>query len=105
MLGRWLGLTPEQPAHCLRGFPECPRAASPRVGLVTLPGPGRRGVAQGAARGLYAARGGYTICPTQCNIPLECSKRPLVASYTTLKPARYVVRTKVTTAQFRGVTV
>ena len=32
VLGRWLGLTPEQPAHFLRGFPECPRAAPSRVG-------------------------------------------------------------------------
>ena len=49
MLGRWLGLTPEQPAHFLRGFPECPRAAPSRVG--DPPGLGRRGGAQGAARG------------------------------------------------------
>ena len=49
VLGRWLGLTPEQPAHCLRGFPECPRAAPSRVG--DPPGLGRRGGAQGAARG------------------------------------------------------
>ena len=49
VLGRWLGLTPEQPAHFLRGFPECPRAAPSRVG--DPPGLGRRGGAQGAARG------------------------------------------------------
>ena len=49
MLGRWLGLTPEQPAHFLRGFPEYPRAAPSRVG--DPPGLGRRGRAQGAARG------------------------------------------------------
>ena len=49
MLGRWLGLTPEQPAHFLRGFPECPRAAPSRVG--DPPGLGRRGGVQGAARG------------------------------------------------------
>ena len=50
MLGRWLGLTPEQPALCLRGFPDvCPRAAPSRVG--DPPGLGRRGGAQGAARG------------------------------------------------------
>ena len=49
MLGRWLGLTPEQPAHFLRGFPECPRAAPSWVG--DPPGLGRRGGAQGAARG------------------------------------------------------
>ena len=37
VLGRWLGLTPEQPAaHCLKGFTECPRAAPSRVG--DLPG-------------------------------------------------------------------
>ena len=48
-LGRWLGLTPEQPAYCLRGFPECPRAAPSRVGDPS--GLGRRGGAQGAARG------------------------------------------------------
>ena len=49
VLGRWLGLTPEQPAHCLRDFLECPRAAPSRVG--DPPGLGRRGGAQGAARG------------------------------------------------------
>ena len=43
------GLTPEQPAHFLRGFPECPRAAPSRVG--DPPGLGRRGGAQAAARG------------------------------------------------------
>ena len=45
-----LGLTPEQPAHCLRGFPECPRAAPSRVGDPS--GLGRRGGVQGAARGV-----------------------------------------------------
>ena len=55
VLGRWLGLTPEQPAHCLRGFPERPRAAPSRVG--DPPGLGRRGGAQGAARGaMYEKR-------------------------------------------------
>ena len=49
MLGRWLGLTPEQPALCLRGFPGWPRAAPSRVS--DPPGLGRRQGAQGAARG------------------------------------------------------
>ena len=49
VLGRWLGLTPEQPAHYLRDFPECSRPAPSRVG--DPPGMGRRGGAQGAARG------------------------------------------------------
>eukprot|EP00964_Phaeocystis_antarctica_P090539 scaffold57937_cov60-Phaeocystis_antarctica.AAC.1 len=40
VLGRWLGLTPEQPALCLRGFPRWPRAASSRVS--DPPGLGRR---------------------------------------------------------------
>eukprot|EP00964_Phaeocystis_antarctica_P021087 scaffold11672_cov62-Phaeocystis_antarctica.AAC.2 len=31
VLGRLLGLTPEQPALCLRGFPRRPRAAPSRV--------------------------------------------------------------------------
>eukprot|EP00964_Phaeocystis_antarctica_P057997 scaffold34380_cov37-Phaeocystis_antarctica.AAC.1 len=39
-LGRWLGLTPEQPALCLRGFPGWPRAAPSRVS--GPPGLGRR---------------------------------------------------------------
>eukprot|EP00964_Phaeocystis_antarctica_P005554 scaffold3031_cov27-Phaeocystis_antarctica.AAC.1 len=49
VLGRWLGLTPEQPALCLRGFPRRPRAAPSRVS--DPPGLGRRQGAQGAARG------------------------------------------------------
>ena len=40
VLGRWLGLTPEQPALCLRGFPGWPRAAPSRVS--DPPGLGRR---------------------------------------------------------------
>eukprot|EP00964_Phaeocystis_antarctica_P064179 scaffold38585_cov21-Phaeocystis_antarctica.AAC.1 len=40
VLGRWLGLTPEQPALCLRGFPRRPRAAPSRVS--DPPGLGRR---------------------------------------------------------------
>ena len=31
VLGRWLGLTPERPALCLRGFPGRPRVALSRV--------------------------------------------------------------------------
>ena len=49
MLGRWLGLTPEQPALCLRGFPGRLRVALSRVG--DPPGLGRRQGAQRAARG------------------------------------------------------
>ena len=49
VLGRWLGLTPEQPALCLRGFPRRPRAAPSRVS--DPPGLSRRQGAQGAARG------------------------------------------------------
>ena len=30
VLGRWLGLTPERPALCLRGFPRRPRVALSR---------------------------------------------------------------------------
>ena len=40
VLGRWLGLTPEQPALCLRGFPRRPRVALSRVS--DFPGLGRR---------------------------------------------------------------
>ena len=40
VLGRWLGLTPEQPALCLRGFPRRPRVALSRVS--DPPGLGRR---------------------------------------------------------------
>ena len=40
VLGRWLGLTPEQPALCLRGFPRRPRAAPSRAS--DPPGLGRR---------------------------------------------------------------
>ena len=49
VLGRWLGLTPEQPALCLRGFPGRLRVALSRVG--DPPGLGRRQGAQRAARG------------------------------------------------------
>ena len=49
VLGRWLGLTPEQPALCLRGFPGRPRAALSRVS--DPPGLGRRQGAQRAASG------------------------------------------------------
>ena len=67
VLGRWLGLTPEQPAHFLRGFPECPRAAPSRVGDP----PGLRvgvGEPRGRLGGLYAKN--VTICPTQaCTTP------------------------------------
>ena len=31
VLGRWLGLTPERPALCLRGYPRRPRVALSRV--------------------------------------------------------------------------
>ena len=65
VLGRWLGLTPEQPAH--RGFPECPRAAPSRV--VDPPGLGLGWVGVGEPRGrlggLYAKN--VTICPTQAS--------------------------------------
>ena len=40
VLGRWLGLTPERPALCLRGFPGRPRVALSRVS--DPPGLGRR---------------------------------------------------------------
>ena len=40
VLGRWLGLTPEQPALCLRRFPRRPRVALSRVS--DPPGLGRR---------------------------------------------------------------
>jgi len=40
VLGRWLGLTPEQPALCLRGFPRRLRVALSRVS--DPPGLGRR---------------------------------------------------------------
>ena len=49
VLGRWLGLTPEQPALCLRGFPGRLRVALSRVS--DPPGLGRRQGAQRAARG------------------------------------------------------
>ena len=49
VLGRWLGLTPEQPALCLRGFPGRLRVALGRVS--DPPGLGRRQGAQRAARG------------------------------------------------------
>ena len=61
VLGRWLGLTPEQPAHFLRGFPECPRAAPSRVG--DPPGLGRRGGAQGAARGAIREKALQSVPP------------------------------------------
>ena len=71
MLGRWLGLTPEQPTHFLRGFPECPRAAPSRVG--DPPGLGGRGGAQGAARGAIREKrynlsdpGVHHTCCTPC---------------------------------------
>jgi hypothetical protein len=40
VLGRWLGLTPERPALCLRGFPGRPKVALSRVS--DPPGLGRR---------------------------------------------------------------
>jgi len=49
VLGRWLGLTPEQPALRLRRFPRRPRVALSRVS--DPPGLGRRYGAQRAARG------------------------------------------------------
>ena len=49
VLGRWLGLTPEQPALCLRGFPGRLRVALSRVS--DPPGLGRRQGAHRAARG------------------------------------------------------
>ena len=68
VLGRWHGLTPEQPAHCLRGFPECPRAAPSRVGKVTLPDWVGVGEPRGRLGVLYAKN--ITICPTQaCTTP------------------------------------
>ena len=69
MLGRWLGLTPERPALCLRGFPRQPRVALSRVS--DPPGLGtRRGVREpwGRLGGRYAKN--VTICPTQaCTTP------------------------------------
>ena len=59
VLGRWLGLTPEQPALCLRGFPGRLRVALSRVS--DPPGLCRR---QGAHR---AARG--TIREKRYNLP------------------------------------
>eukprot|EP00964_Phaeocystis_antarctica_P111560 scaffold75905_cov20-Phaeocystis_antarctica.AAC.1 len=67
VLGRWLGLTPEQPALCLRGSSQG-GPGQPRVGSVTLPGWVGVRYAQGAARGAVRAKND-TICPTQaCNI-------------------------------------
>jgi len=40
VLGRWLGLTPERPALCLRGCPRRPRVAMSRIS--DPPGLGRR---------------------------------------------------------------
>jgi hypothetical protein len=40
VLGRWLGLTPERPALCLRGFPGRPKVALSRAS--DSPGLGRR---------------------------------------------------------------
>ena len=70
VLGRWLGLTPEQPALCLRGFPGRLRVALSRVS--DPPGLCRR---QGAYREPIGRLGGryaknVTICPTQaCTTP------------------------------------
>ena len=54
VLGRWLGLTPEQPALCLRGFPGRLRVTLSRVS--DPPGLGRRQGAQRAARGTIHAK-------------------------------------------------
>jgi hypothetical protein len=61
VLGRWLGLTPEQPALCLRGFPGRLRVALSRVS--DPPGLDRRQGAQRAARGTIREKN-VTICPT-----------------------------------------
>eukprot|EP00964_Phaeocystis_antarctica_P094412 scaffold61153_cov52-Phaeocystis_antarctica.AAC.1 len=63
---RWLGLTPEQPALCLRGFPGWP-PGQPRVGSVTLPGWVGVREPRGRLGGLYAKN--VTICPTHaCSV-------------------------------------
>jgi hypothetical protein len=69
VLGRWLGLTPEQPALCLRGFPGRLRVALSRVS--DPPGLDRR---QGAHR---AARG--TIREKRYNLPHPpaCTPHPM----------------------------
>ena len=62
VLGRWLGLTPEQPAlHSAWGAPQSGPGQS-RVGLVTLPGWVGVGEPRGRLGGLYAKN--VTICPT-----------------------------------------
>eukprot|EP00964_Phaeocystis_antarctica_P003580 scaffold1936_cov51-Phaeocystis_antarctica.AAC.1 len=48
VLGRWLGLTPEQPALCLRGFPRRSRGSDPPAGWVGVREP------RGRLGGLYA---------------------------------------------------
>jgi hypothetical protein len=71
VLGRWLGLTPEQPALCLRRFPRRPRVALSRVS--DPPGLGTVGVREpwGRLGGRYAKN--VTICPTQaCTKPTTC---------------------------------
>jgi hypothetical protein len=70
VLGRWLGLTPEQPALCLRGFPRRPRVTLSRVSDLIVTLPGWVGVREpwGRLGGRYAEN--VTICPTQaCTTP------------------------------------
>jgi hypothetical protein len=68
VLGRWLGLTPEQPALCLRGFPGRLRVALSRFS--DPPGLGRRQGAQRAARGTIREKNvTYNLCPTLRRAP------------------------------------
>ena len=77
MLGRWLGLTPEQPALCL----------SPEALPKALPGWVAVGVREpwGRLGGRYAKN--FTICPTQaCTKPTTCEGS--TATSTTLHGGR-----------------
>ena len=60
MLRRWLGLTPERPALCLRGYPRRPRVALSRF-LVILPGWVGVRDPRGRLGGLYAKAPGLPI--------------------------------------------
>ena len=92
VLGRWLGLTPEQPALCLRGFPGRLRVTLSRVS--DPPGLGRRQGAQRAARETIREKRYNLSEPQACTTPSanHSIKKPRRAAAGPKKPASYVHR-------------